>query len=68
MQERGVAVKSYNTEHGMSMVVRQVKYLDNIVEQDPRGVKRVTRPMVDSLTSSRHQYWRQNPKSPFLED
>ena len=26
--------------------IRQVKYLNNIVEQDHRGVKRVTRPML----------------------
>ncbi len=28
------------------MVVRQVKYLNNIVEQDHRAIKRVTRPML----------------------
>ena len=27
-------------------MIRQVKYLNNIVEQDHRGVKRVTRPML----------------------
>jgi putative transposase len=27
-------------------VVRQVKYLNNIVEQDHRAIKRVTRPML----------------------
>ena len=26
--------------------IRQVKYLNNMVEQDHRGVKRVTRPML----------------------
>jgi transposase-like protein len=40
------AIKSYNEEHGTSMIIRQVKYLNNIVEQDHRGVKRVTRPML----------------------
>ncbi len=29
------------------VVVRQVKYLNNIVEQDYRAVKRVTRPMLN---------------------
>src|SRR5919197_716902 len=38
------AIKSYNEEHGTSIIIRQVKYLNNIVEQDHRGVKRVTRP------------------------
>ena len=40
------AIKSYNAEHGTAIVIRKVKYLNNIVEQDHRGVKRVTRPML----------------------
>jgi putative transposase len=40
------AIKSYNKDHGTNIVIRQVKYLNNIVEQDHRGVKRVTRPML----------------------
>jgi putative transposase len=40
------AIKSYNETHGTSIVIRQVKYLNNMVEQDHRGVKRVTRPML----------------------
>jgi putative transposase len=28
------------------IIIRQVKYLNNLVEQDHRGVKRVTRPML----------------------
>jgi transposase-like protein len=28
------------------IAIRQVKYLNNIVEQDHRGVKRVTRPLL----------------------
>jgi putative transposase len=40
------AIKSYNEEHGTAIIIRQVKYLNNIVEQDHRGVKRVTRPML----------------------
>ena len=39
------AIKSYNEEHGTAIVIRQVKYLNNVVEQDHRGVKRITRPM-----------------------
>jgi transposase-like protein len=30
----------------ISILVRQVKYLNNIVEQDHRAIKRVTRPML----------------------
>src|SRR5262250_1313096 len=40
------AIKRYNAEHGTTIAIRQVKYLNNIVEQDHRGVKRVTRPML----------------------
>src|SRR6266446_6898333 len=40
------AIKSYKAEHGTAITIRKIKYLNNIVEQDHRGVKRVTRPML----------------------
>ena len=40
------AIKRYNQEHDTNITIRQVKYFNNIVEQDHRGVKRVTRPML----------------------
>jgi putative transposase len=40
------AIKSYNEAHGTTISIRQVKYFNNIVEQDHRGVKRITRPML----------------------
>lgn len=40
------AITSYNDDHGTSIEIRQIKYLNNLVEQDHRGVKRVTRPML----------------------
>jgi putative transposase len=40
------AIKRYNEEHGTHIIIRQVKYLNNMVEQDRRGVKRVTRPRL----------------------
>jgi putative transposase len=40
------AIKTYNAEHGTAIEIRQIKYLNNIVEQDHRGVKRITRPML----------------------
>src|SRR6266516_987916 len=54
MEERGVpkkitidgsaaneaAIKSYNAEHGTVIAIRKVKYLNNIVEQDHRAIKR----------------------------
>ncbi len=40
------AIKRSNEAHGTAIAIRQVKYFNNIVEQDQRGVKRVTRPML----------------------
>jgi putative transposase len=40
------AIKRYNEEYGTTIAIRQVKYLNNVVEQDHRAVKRVTRPML----------------------
>jgi putative transposase len=40
------AIKRYNDEHGTAIEIRQIKYLNNLVEQDHRGVKRVTCPML----------------------
>jgi putative transposase len=40
------AIKSYNAAHGTTIAIRKRKYLTNIVEQDHRAVKRVTRPML----------------------
>src|SRR6266436_3664411 len=40
------AIKSYNEGHSTAIEIRKIKYLNNIVEQDHRGVKRITRPML----------------------
>ena len=40
------AIESYNAEHEADIEIRQIKYLNNIVEQDHRAVKRATRPML----------------------
>jgi putative transposase len=40
------AIRSYNEAHGTAIIIRQVKYLNNVVEQDHRAVKRITRPML----------------------
>jgi putative transposase len=39
------AIESFNAEHKADIEIRQIKYLNNIVEQDHRAVKRVVRPM-----------------------
>ena len=41
------AIDAINAGRDVSIVVRQVKYLNNIVEQDHRAIKRVTRPMLN---------------------
>ena len=40
------AIKRYHEAHGTHIIIRQVKYLNNMAEQDHRAVKRVTRPML----------------------
>lgn len=40
------AIKRYNKLHKTTIVIRHSKYLNNIVEQDHRAVKRITRPML----------------------
>jgi len=41
------AIDAVNAGRDVPIVVRQVKYLNNIVEQDHRAIKRVTRPMLN---------------------
>jgi len=40
------ALSAVNVEREMPIKVRQIKYLNNIVEQDHRAIKRRTRPML----------------------
>ena len=40
------AIDQINTDTGIPIVVRQIKYLNNIVEQDHRAIKRITQPML----------------------
>jgi len=40
------AITHYNKTHKTAIIIRQSKYLNNIVEQDHRAVKRITRPML----------------------
>ena len=41
------AIDAINACRDVQIVVRQVKYLNNIVEQDHPAIKRVTRPMLN---------------------
>ena len=40
------AIESYNAEHEADIEIRRKKYLNNIVEQDHRAIKRVARPAL----------------------
>src|SRR5918999_2411211 len=35
-EANAAAIRSYNAEHGIAIIIRQVKYLNNVVEQDHR--------------------------------
>jgi putative transposase len=45
-EANAAAIRGDNAEHGTTIIIRQVKYLNNVVEQDHRSVKRLTRPML----------------------
>jgi putative transposase len=45
-EANAAALRNYHQEHGTAIVIRQVTYLNNIIEQDHRAVQRVTRPML----------------------
>ena len=40
------AIEEYNSDNEASIELRQVKYLNNTVEQDHRAINRLTRPML----------------------
>ncbi|WP_350357421.1 IS6 family transposase [Paraburkholderia fungorum] len=44
--ENLAALEAINAERETPIKIRQVKYLNNIVEQDHRAIKRITRPMM----------------------
>ena len=44
------AIKSIQTDSGADIEMRQIKYLNNIVEQDHRAIKRVVRSMLGFKT------------------
>jgi len=55
-ETNAAAIRGYNVEHGTAIIIRQVKYLNHIMEQDHRGVKRVTRPMLGFKSFDAAQY------------
>jgi transposase-like protein len=68
------AIDEINASREIPIVVRQVKYLNNIVEQDHRAIKRVTKPMLNfkSFRSARNtlagiECWRRSRVDPDAE-
>jgi transposase-like protein len=45
-EANAAAIRAYNEAYRTAILVRQVRYLNNIVEQDHRAVKRIARPML----------------------
>ena len=45
-EAHAAAIRRYHAEHGTAIIIRQVNYLNTVVEQDHRAIKRVTRPML----------------------
>jgi putative transposase len=45
-EANAAAIRGYNAAQGTAIATRQVRYLNNIVEQDHRAVKRGTRPAL----------------------
>ena len=46
LDETYIRVRDYNRDHETDIGLRQAKYLNNIVEQDHRAIKRKTRPLL----------------------
>jgi putative transposase len=40
------AIRRYNAMHGAAMVIRQIRYLNNVAEQDHQAMRRITRPIL----------------------
>jgi transposase-like protein len=45
-EAHAAAIRRHNDAHGTKIAIRQVKYVNNIIEQDHRTVKRITLPML----------------------
>jgi putative transposase len=45
-EANAAAIRGYNKAHGTAIIIRQVQHLNNVVEQDHRAVKRITRSML----------------------
>jgi putative transposase len=55
-EANAAAIRGYNEAHGTAIIIRQVKYLNKVVEQDHRAIKRVARPMLGFKSFEAAQY------------
>jgi hypothetical protein len=69
------AIESHNAEHEAGIEFGQIKYLNNIVEQDHRAIKRLVRPMlgvqvlpVGRGDAYRHRTHVHDPERPVADD
>jgi putative transposase len=52
-EANAAAIRGYNAAHGTAISLRQMKYPHNVVEQDHRAVKRISRPWASNLPTRR---------------
>ena len=53
------AIEGMRADSGADIELRQSKYLNNIVEQDHRAIKRIARPMMGfNHCTARGSFWR----------
>jgi transposase-like protein len=69
------ALESHNAETEAGIEIRQIKYLNNIVEQDHRAIKRLVRPMLESKSfrigrgdACRRRTHAHDPERPVVDD
>ena len=55
-EANAAAIRRYNEAYGTAIVIRQVRYLNNVLGQDHRAVKRLTRPMLGFKSFEVAQY------------
>jgi transposase-like protein len=51
------AMNHYNKMHKTAITIRQCQYLNNMVEQDHRAVKRLVRPLLGLKSFGRGYFW-----------
>ena len=55
-EANAAAIRRYDRGHGTGIAIRQVKYLNNVVDQNHWAVKRITRSMLGFKSFGAAQY------------